>query len=176
MRSGLSSSGDSLRRQTPNVQLQTFGVRRSAFVALAILVLSASPLPAQTPREFGVEGFALLRDSSLVGGAVYGGLRVSHRMRVGLTGALGGGEGGLGARGELAGHFLLNPGLKHGVGLYGGGGLALEWQDDTRGYLELILGAETNPGSASGWMLEAGFGGGVRLALGWRARWFPVRK
>jgi hypothetical protein len=137
------------------------------------LLLGASPLAAQRPREFGLEGMALLRDSSLVGAAVYGGLRVSHRMRVGLTGALGGGDGGLGARGELAGHFLLNPGLKHGVGLYGGGGLALERQDATRGYLELILGAETNPGSGSGWMLEAGFGGGVRLALGWRARWFP---
>ena len=142
-----------------------------AFVILSLALPTI--LAAQSAREFGVEGMALLRDSSLVGAAVYGGLRVSHRMRVGLTGALGGGDGGLGARGELAGHFLLNPGLKHGVGLYGGGGLALERQDATRGYLELILGAETNPGSGSGWMLEAGFGGGVRLALGWWARWFP---
>jgi hypothetical protein len=144
------------------------------FRAFAILSLALPAiLAAQHPREFGVEGIALLRDSSFVGGAVYGGLRVSHRMRVSLTGALGGGDGGLGARGELAGHFLLSPELKHGVGLYGGGGLALEQQGETRGYLELIIGAETNPGAASGWMLEAGFGGGVRLALGWRARWFP---
>jgi hypothetical protein len=143
-------------------------------LALSVLLLAAPATgSAQTPREFGVEGMALLRDSSLVGGAVYGGLRVTHRMRVALTGALGGGDGGLGARGELAGHFLLSPGLKHGMGLYGGGGLALEQQGDTRGYLELIIGAETNPGAASGWILEAGFGGGVRLALGWRARWFP---
>ncbi|HET8634804.1 MAG TPA: hypothetical protein VFL88_11720 [Gemmatimonadales bacterium] len=143
-------------------------------LALSVLLLAAPATgSAQTAREFGVEGMALLRDSSLVGGAVYGGLRVTHRMRVALTGALGGGDGGLGARGELAGHFLLSPGLKHGMGLYGGGGLALEQQGDTRGYLELIIGAETNPGAASGWILEAGFGGGVRLALGWRARWFP---
>lgn len=107
-------------------------------VVVLSLLLLASPLAAQTPREFGVEGVALLRDSSLLGGAVYGGVRVSHRMRVGLTAGLGGGDGGLGARGELAGHFLLSPDLKHGVGLYGGGGLALEQQDDTRGYLELV--------------------------------------
>lgn len=156
-----------------------FGVPRSlscfrGFRAFVILWLALpSVLAAQAPREFGVEGLALLRDSSLVGGALYGGLRVTHRTRVSLTAALGGGEGGLGARGELAGHFLLSPELQHGLGLYGGGGLALEQQDDTRGYLELILGVESNPGSAGGWMLEAGFGGGVRLALGWRARWFP---
>ena len=142
-----------------------------AFVILSLALPAI--LAAQHPREFGVEGIALLRDSSLVGGAVYGGLRVSHRMRLSLTGALAGGEGGLGARGELAGHFLLSPELQRGVGLYGGGGLALEQQDKTRGYLELIIGAETSPGAATGWMLEAGFGGGVRLALGWRARWFP---
>jgi len=137
------------------------------------LTLLAAPLAAQAPREFGIEGLALLRDSSLVGGALYGGLRVTPRTRLAVTGALGGGHGGLGARGELAGHFLLNPALRHGVGLYGGGGLALEWQRDTRGYLELILGLETDPGATRGLVLEAGLGGGVRLALGWRARWFP---
>jgi hypothetical protein len=149
------------------------GHRRPLTFLIASLVLVASPLAAQRPREFGVGGLALLRDSSLVGGAVSGGLRVTHRMRVGLTAALGGGDGGLGARGELAGHFLLSPELQHGVGLYGGGGLALERRGQTRGYVELIIGAETNPGAERGWMLEAGLGGGVRLALGWRARGFP---
>ncbi len=142
---------------------------------LALLLL-ASPLAAQAPREFGVEGLALLRDSSLAGGALYGAMRVTNRTRIAVTGAVGGGPGGLGARGELAGHFLLNPTLSSGIGLYGGGGLAVEWQDDTRGYLELLVGAETNPGAARGWVLEAGLGGGLRLTLGWRARWFPVRK
>ncbi len=164
-----------LARPAPQVPrpARNFRVFRAFVIPWLALCTLPVMLSAQAPREFGVEGMALLRDSSLVGGAVYGGMRVSHRMRVGLTAALGGGEGGLGARGELAGHFLLNPELENGVGLYGGGGLALERRGDTRGYLELILGAETNPGATSGWMLEAGFGGGVRLALGWRARWFP---
>jgi len=148
-------------------------VPRLASRVFLALTLLAAPLAAQAPREFGIEGLALLRDSSLVGAALYGGLRVTPRTRLAVTGALGGGHGGLGARGELAGHFLLNPALRHGVGLYGGGGLALEWQRDTRGYLELILGLETDPGATRGLVLEAGLGGGVRLALGWRARWFP---
>lgn len=146
--------------------------RRSTRVLIALLLIAA-PLAAQAPREFGVEGLALLRDSSRAGGAIYGAVRVTHRTRIAVTGALDGGHGGLGARGELAGHFLLNPTLRNGIGLYGGGGLAVEWQDDTRGYLELLVGAETNPGAARGWVLEAGLGGGLRLALGWRARWFP---
>ncbi len=133
-------------------------------------------LSAQAPREFGIETLALLRDSSLVGGAIVGALRVTHRTRVNLAAALGGRAGGVGARAELTGHFLLNPGLLHGVGMYGGGGLAVEQQNATRGYLELIVGAETNPGASHGWIVEAGLGGGVRLAVGWRTRWFPGRK
>lgn len=147
-------------------------VRGTLLGVLALALAGSATLTAQVPREFGVETVALLRDSSLAGGAVYGALRLTSRTRVALTGAVGGGKGGLGARAELAGHFLLNPALTHGIGMYGGGGLAVEQQGVTRGYLELVLGAESNPGGPHGWMLEAGLGGGIRLAAGWRARWF----
>jgi hypothetical protein len=38
------------------------------------------------------------------------------------------------------------------------------------GYLLLGLGVEAAPGGRHGWWLEAGAGGGVRIALGWRWR------
>ncbi len=133
------------------------------------------PLAAQAPRELGIGALTLIRDSSLVGGAVYGALRISPRTRLALAGGLGGGPGGLGGRAELAGHFLLNPLDRQGWGIYGGGGLAVEQRGNTRGFVELLLGAESRPGSSHGWVIEAGLGGGVRLALGWRTRWFPHR-
>ena len=142
------------------------------FLALTLL---ATHLVAQAPRELGVEALSLIRDSSLVGGAVYGALRIAPRTRLALTGGLGGGPGGLGGRAELAGHFLLNPLDQRGWGIYGGGGLALEQRGATRGFVELVLGAESDPGARHGWVVEAGLGGGVRLALGWRTRWFPRR-
>jgi hypothetical protein len=135
-----------------------------------------APLGAQVPKEFGVEALALVRDSSLLGGAVYGAIRVSPRMRLALTAGVGGGDGGFGGRAELAGHFLLSPALVHGVGFYGGGGVAVEQRDDSRGFLELLVGVETDPGARSGWALEVGLGGGVRLAVGWRTRWLMRRR
>jgi hypothetical protein len=39
-----------------------------------------------------------------------------------------------------------------------------------RGYLVLTLGMEQRPGAASGWMVELGLGGGVRLSGGYRWR------
>jgi len=42
----------------------------------------------------------------------------------------------------------------------------------SRGYLVLTIGLEERPRSSSGWALEAGIGGGVRLGLGYRWRWF----
>jgi hypothetical protein len=43
-----------------------------------------------------------------------------------------------------------------------------------RGYLVLTLGLEASPGGRTGWFLEAGVGGGARIAAGWRRRWFPA--
>lgn len=141
-----------------------------------LLFFLAPPLHAQLPREFGVEALALARDSSLVGGALVGAVHPSPRMRVALTVGAGGGEGGFGGRAELAGHFLLSPALVRGIGVYGGGGVAVERRHDTRGFLELLVGLETDPGARNGWVLEAGLGGGVRLAVGWRTRWLTRRR
>src|SRR5574338_30277 len=69
-----------------------------AFVVLIYMLLPGwpGPLAAQAPRELGIGALTLIRDSSLVGGAVYGALRISPRTRLALAGGLGGGPGGLG--------------------------------------------------------------------------------
>jgi hypothetical protein len=36
-----------------------------------------------------------------------------------------------------------------------------------------VLGVEQAPGRRRGWFIESGFGGGARVAVGWRTRWFP---
>jgi hypothetical protein len=59
------------------------------------------------------------------------------------------------------------------VGAYLAGGVAAVGGPADRGYLVLAAGIEDRPGARSGWFLEAGVGGGARLAAGYRWRWFP---
>jgi hypothetical protein len=58
------------------------------------------------------------------------------------------------------------------MGAYAGGGVAGIAGPDDRGYLVLLLGIEAGPGARGGWALEAGVGGGLRLAAGYRWRRF----
>jgi hypothetical protein len=80
-------------------------------------------------------------------------------------------------RGELLGHFLLSPEESRKAAFYFAGGIAgvegAGASTVSRGYLVLTLGVEAQPGAGSGWTFEAGVGGGVRLAAGYRWRWFP---
>jgi hypothetical protein len=55
--------------------------------------------------------------------------------------------------------------------MYGLGGVAGQVGRGSQGYVVLGLGLERAPGGRSGWALEAGVGGGVRVTVGWRWRW-----
>jgi hypothetical protein len=57
--------------------------------------------------------------------------------------------------------------------VYGAGGVAVAGGPVDQGYVVLTLGIEGRPGARSGWFAEAGVGGGVRLALGYRWRRVP---
>jgi hypothetical protein len=72
--------------------------------------------------------------------------------------------------------MLVNSLSRTGVGVYGGVGAAFAARERTpgRGYLALVLGVEGRPGRRRGWYAETGFAGGVRVAVGWRLRSFPV--
>ncbi|HEX6644860.1 MAG TPA: hypothetical protein VF037_09280, partial [Gemmatimonadales bacterium] len=146
--------------------------RRLAGAGIAAgLLLPAAPASAQRAREFGIHGVFTGQDAELVAGGVHAGVRTTRRTRIAVTAAVGSAGGEFVARGELLGHFLLSP-ASRGVGFYAGGGVAGIAGAAEEGFLVLLTGIESAPGGASGWYLEGGLGGGVRIAAGWRWRWF----
>ena len=145
----------------------------SLAVLLAALVATARPAAAQQVKELGLEGIVTASDPGLVVGGVYGALRTSLRTRISAAAALGASDGESAWRGELLAHFLLSPTRRQGVGLYGAGGVAVVGGRVDQGYLVVTLGLESRPGMPSGWFVEAGVGGGARLAGGYRWRWLP---
>lgn len=137
-----------------------------------------APLPLDAQGRVGREtGPVLLMVAStpgqwLAGGSI--GWRVAPRTRLGGVVAAGtaGGRGAL--RGEVTGHFLLNPSAIRGASLYGGGGIAV-LRGRARGeQMLVVLGLEARPGTRHGWVVEVGLGGGIRVAAGWR--WRSMRR
>lgn len=137
----------------------------------SLLVLGwAFPAPAQAQRvvEFGPLAVATFADRDFAGGGGFLAVRSSH-SRV-LAGVLAGARGGgLAGRGELVGHFLLQPSTT-GLSPYAGGGVAVVTGDGTDGYVVLVAGVESSPALPSGWAVEIGLGGGVRLGVAWHWR------
>ena len=150
-------------------------MRWGLFVAAVLVAGAPRGVEAQQVIEYGpqVTGTAAEPASVVAGG--YAAIRTLGRTRFALMAGAGLGEGGEGAwRAEIAGHFLLNPRAQTGVGAYVGGGAAVaDGGDGADGYLVLLAGIESSPGRRSGWALEAGLGGGLRVAAGWRWRSFP---
>jgi len=145
----------------------------AAALLIAAPLAAARPAVAQQVWELGVTGMVTASDPALVVGGVYGALRTSLRSRVSAAVAAGASGGEAAWRGELLAHFLLNPTRRRGVGLYGAGGVAVVGGPVEQGYLVLALGLEARPGARSGWFVEAGVGGGARMAAGYRWRRFP---
>ncbi len=128
---------------------------------------------AQQVREVGVQAIGTFSDPGLAVLGGYGALRASTRTRisVALTGGVAGGDWV--GRGELLGHFLLAP-ERRKPGFYLAAGIAGVVGAVRRGYLVLTAGLESDPAGGSGWAVEAGIGGGVRLSLGYRWRRFSL--
>ena len=141
---------------------------------LTALLLTPAVVRAQTVPELGVIGAATASDPALAAAGVYGALRTSLRTRVSIAGMLGASDGEAAWRAELLMHFLLSPTRERGVGAYGAGGIGLVGGPVDRSYVVLTLGLEARPASPSGWFLEAGVGGGARVAAGYRWRRFPA--
>jgi hypothetical protein len=143
-------------------------------VVLAGALLAGSRASAQSVPERGVVAMATASDPALVAAGAYGGLRTSLRTRVSAAGLAGVSGREAAWRGELLVHFLLNPTRRAGAGVYGAGGVAVVGGPVNQGYVVLTLGVEGRPGAPSGWFVEAGVGGGARLAMGYRWRRFPA--
>jgi hypothetical protein len=150
--------------------------RRSAWALAALLALLPSGRAvAQVPRREIQVMVAGLASEPAVGLA---GLGLNWRegrgrSRAGLA-LLGGAaeDGRAAARAELVWHFQLDPARQRGWGLYGGGGIAATVVEDdrVRPWIQAVVGAESRPGGRGGLFVETGFGGGFRLAAGWRWR------
>src|ERR1041385_6548795 len=105
-------------------------------------------------------------------------------MRLAFAAAGGVEAGRAAARAQATGQMLVNSLSRTGGGGGGGGGGGLSGRGGGpcgagegrrgRGYLALVLGVEGRPGRRRGWYAETGFAGGVRVAVGWRLRSFPV--
>ena len=147
------------------------GPRASGSVLLLLVVALSSPLPAQVIRsEIGVQAYARLGDADRGGGGLYLARRAGPRGRVSLFAGAGGGDDGASGRAEALVHLLVAPGRRQGMAPYLAGGLGLDvaGRSDTR--LVAVIGLEGSPGARHGWVLEAGVGGGWRVAAGWRWR------
>lgn len=136
------------------------------------LALGPAKAAAQQGRELGAQATGTFSEPGLAVAGVYGALRTGARTRLSLSLGAGASDSEAAFRGELLGHFLLSPGEHHGVGFYLAGGLAGVGGAVDRGYLVLTAGVERRPARASGWACELGVGGGIRLALAYRWRWF----
>ncbi len=145
----------------------------SAALAVAVLALAARPARAQGWHERGLWAAAVFQQPAFYGAGLQLGWRDDGRTRIQFAAAAGA-EDGAGAAGrvEAVWHFLLDPYRRQGTGVYGGGGLALAIDHDgtVRPALEVVLGAESAPWSPRSTFIEAGFGRGVRVALGMRWR------
>lgn len=101
--------------------------------------------------------------------------KASTNVRVGLTLAAGEssahGRTGFSARADLVGRFLLDPGFQMRWAPYAGGGLGLRYDriGNWRGTVIAVLGVEGPNWSGVVPFAEGGFGGGVRLGVGFRA-------
>jgi hypothetical protein len=148
----------------------------SRWGSLIVAAALAAPLPVAAQRvvELGAQATALAADPGSMFGGAYGALRTSLRTRVSVAAGVGAVEGSAAVRGELLLHFLLNPTRRTGVAPYAAGGVAVVGGPLDEGYLVLTLGLESRPGARLGWFVEAGIGGGARLAAGIRRRWFPA--
>lgn len=132
---------------------------------------SAVPAAAQTPRRFeaGLTSALLLSQPEFFGAGGLVAVRPGGRLRLQFA-ALAGQASGLAGRAEFTAHFLLAPNRMRGIGWYGFAGIAGTAGQTDAGYLQLGLGIEAAPGGRHGWWMEAGAGGGARIALGWRWR------
>lgn len=145
--------------------------RRSLPLLPLLLLFAPIPASAQRIREIQVHGLATFAATRFVGGGIGLGIRPPGRLGLLLGASAGAYDRETAGRFEGLAVFRLNPYATSGVHAYGTAGVALlTRRSGSDGYLVLIVGLESRPAGKSGWFLEAGVGGGVRVAAGVRIR------
>ena len=134
-------------------------------------VLRAQQHPVTVPELRLDATSARIPRLELSGGAV---IPIGTYVRLALTAGGGmtkqGGRYQAAARGDAIARFELDPLKQHSRGAYVGGGISILGRDGphVRAYLALVAGLELR--QRAGWIpsVEAGLGGGARVALGVR--------
>lgn len=145
---------------------------RDPLLLLGAALGSAELAAAQKASEIGLQAVGTFSDPAVVAAGGYGALRISGRSRLSAALVVGVSDRELAWRGELLGHFLLSPEEPMKPGFYFAGGIAGVEGAVERGYMVLTLGVENRPGAGAGWAVEAGLGGGFRVAVAYRWRRF----
>jgi hypothetical protein len=152
-------------------------VRRSGVVAVGVLAGWTAPIAAQRQGavlEWGLHATATAASDTL--GLVLGprfavrsvgGTRLALSLGAGIRGERSTG------RGTVALEYVLSPRIGKGTSVYIGGGLVGVAGGGNGGYLMAYAGLERSPGLPSGWALEAGLGGGIRIRAAYHWRRFP---
>ena len=144
---------------------------------LLVGLLVPVPLSAQRGHDLQLHAIGLVGGREFVGVGGGAGLRFGSGLRAALVVSGGWLEPNrVAGRAELLASFHLAPFSRAGPTVYGGGGVAALAADSLRGYLVLLLGLEARPAAGGGWFAEAGVGGGVRVALGYRAIGYAARR
>ena len=146
---------------------------RNALTALLLLVPVAVPAQQRQPGlEASVGGVAAFARRTFAGGALGLAWRGGGQGRAAVTVAGGVLGSDPGARLEASAQFLVNPAARSGATLYGALGAAyvVARGSPGAGYVLILVGAERAAGRGVGWFVEAGLGGGARVAVGVRAR------
>ena len=142
---------------------------KPAATLLLVLGLGPGSLQAQKGIEGGIHAIATFADFDFAGGGAHLGFRPGGRTRFSISASAGGIDGVFAVRGEGSAQFMLNPRSRR-PGFYAGGGIAGLTGPVDEAYVLLILGLESSPGEGSGWVVETGIGGGVRVLVGYRWR------
>ena len=145
------------------------GVRWCGALLGAALLVAPGELAAQVKREVQLAAVTATAEPLAVTAGPGLAFRIGRRDRLVGWAGLGVADGEFTARGDGAYHFLLTP-ESRGAGVYLGGGVAAAEAGGWRGLLIGVAGIEAAPGARQGWFAEVGFGGGVRLAAGFRWR------
>ena len=118
-----------------------------------------------------MHGLATFAAARFVGGGIGFGLRPPGRLGLFFGASAGDLDGVSAGRAEILAVFRLAPAATTGVRPYGAAGVAvLARGSGADGYITMVLGAESRPAGKSGWFLETGVGGGVRVSAGLRLR------
>ena len=142
---------------------------------LFLVSVLATQSPQLTASELSLGAATVVAHRTFVGAELALAHRPSGESRVALALAGGTIAARPAARAQLTLQLLVNPAARRGPGFYAGVGGAFTARrgDPGQGFLAVLLGCEVAPGRSRGLYLELGFAGGVRVAAGWRTRWFP---